>query len=90
MRAEELTYQDIITIENLFQAWYGFRKGKRKKVDVQLFERNLEDNLFELQKNLQNKTYRHGIYQEFYVNDPKRRHIHKAGVCDRVVTPSSI
>lgn len=85
MRAEELTYQDIITIENLFQAWYEFRKGKRKKVDVQLFERNLEDNLFELQKNLQNKTYRHGIYQEFYVNDPKRRHIHKAGVCDRVV-----
>lgn len=80
-----MDYQNLTKIENLFQAWHEFRKGKIKKVDVQLFERNLEDNLFELQRNLQNKTYRHGIYQEFYVNDPKRRHIHKAGVRDRVV-----
>ena len=34
---------------------------------------------------LKNKTYSHGQYQNFYVNDPKRRHIHKACVSDRIV-----
>ena len=78
-------YSNLISIENLFQAWSEFRKGKSKRSDVQLFERNLEDNLFILHQKLKNKTYRHGDYQSFYVNDPKQRHIHKASVFDRIV-----
>lgn len=66
-------------------AWEEFKKGKRRKFDVQEFERNLEDNLFKLHNTLQNKTYCHSSYEEFYVNDPKRRHIHKATVNDRIV-----
>jgi RNA-directed DNA polymerase len=80
-----IDYQNLISIENLFQAWSDFRKGKAKRLDVQEFERNLEDNLFELQQRLEDKTYRHGEYQSFYVQDPKQRHIHKANVADRVV-----
>ena len=75
----------LISIENIFQAWEEFRKEKRKKHDVQVFERDLEDNLFKLHFALKNKRYKHGGYFEFYVNDPKRRHIHKAEVCDRIV-----
>lgn len=78
-------YQDIISIENLFQAWNEFKKGKRNKKDIQAFERHLEDNLFKLHRSLKKKTYKHGNYEEFYVHDPKRRHIHKASVSDRVV-----
>ncbi len=78
-------YQDLISIENLFQAWDEFRKGKRKRKDVQIFERNLEDNLFNLHYLLKDKTYRHRKYQSFYVHDPKQRHIHKAQVQDRIV-----
>lgn len=59
-----------ISNENLFQAWSEFRKGKRKRKDVQIFERNLEDNLFELYRTLRDKTYEHGSYQSFYVHDP--------------------
>lgn len=80
-----MDYSQLISIENLFQAWDEFKKGKRKKRDVQVFERNLEHNLFNLHQKLTKKTYRHGQYTEFYVNDPKRRHIHKAEVADRVV-----
>lgn len=80
-----MTYSTLISIENLFQAWNEFKKGKRKKFDVQTFERNLEDNLFNLHQKLKTKSYKHGSYSEFYVNDPKRRHIHKAEVCDRIV-----
>ncbi|MDO8620919.1 MAG: reverse transcriptase/maturase family protein [Candidatus Levybacteria bacterium] len=78
-------YLELISLENLFQAWSEFRKGKSKRSDVQLFERNLEDNLFNLHYLLKTKTYKHGAYEEFYVNDPKQRHIHKASVMDRVV-----
>ncbi|MEK9178294.1 MAG: reverse transcriptase/maturase family protein, partial [Patescibacteria group bacterium] len=66
-------------------AYAEFKKGKKKRLDLQVFERNLEDNLFDLYLYLKNKTYRHGNYEEFYVNDPKRRHIHKASVEDRIV-----
>lgn len=80
-----MNYLQLISIENLFQAWNEFKKGKSKKKDVQAFERNLEDNLFNLNYLLKTKTYRHGSYEEFYVNDPKKRHIHKASVSDRVI-----
>lgn len=34
---------------------------------------------------LQSKKYKHNHYTSFYVQDPKLRHIHKAGVRDRVL-----
>lgn len=78
-------FAKIISVENLFGAWDDFRKGKRDKLDVQMFERNLEDNLFELRHDLVEKRYTHGAYTAFYVRDPKVRLIHKAEVRDRVV-----
>ncbi len=80
-----MTYEDLISLENIFQAWDEFVKGKRNKKDVREFAFRLEDNLFELHKRLKHKTYRHGSYEDFYVQDPKRRHIHKARVADRIV-----
>ncbi|MCX6716859.1 MAG: reverse transcriptase domain-containing protein [Candidatus Taylorbacteria bacterium] len=47
------------------------------------FSVNIEDYLFELSKDLQTETYKHSKYVEFYICDPKRRHIHKASVIDR-------
>jgi len=80
-----MDYSNLISLDNIFQAWEEFKKGKRSKPDVMLFERNIEDNLFNLHQKLTKRTYRHGQYTEFYVNDPKRRHIHKAKVADRIV-----
>ncbi len=79
------SYSSLISLNNLFQAWEEFKKGKRDKRDVQILERYLEDNIFDLHCKLKNKTYRHSPYKEFWVNDPKRRHIHKAQVNDRIV-----
>lgn len=80
-----MTYSTLISIENIFQAWSGFRKGKGTKRDVQILERHLEDNIFDLHNKLKNKTYKHSTYKDFYVNDPKRRHIHKSNASDRVL-----
>src|SRR3989338_8574024 len=79
------TYADIISLENLLAAWQEFVRGKRKKRDVQEFSLNLMDNIVSLHEDLQNRAYQHGTYQSFYINDPKRRHIHKASVRDRLV-----
>lgn len=78
-------FDKIISLENLFLAWREFRRGKRDKPDVQEFERNLEDNLFRLHRELNENLYRHGEYQKFTIQDPKFRVIHKARVRDRVV-----
>lgn len=79
------TYSDIISVENLSLAWQEFIIGKKNKLDVIQFSRNLMDNIVELHSLLVNKTYRHGGYESFYINDPKRRHIHKASVRDRLL-----
>lgn len=54
-------------------------------MDVQGFGRQLMPNLIALHQELKNKSYTHGSYEHFVVNDPKRRDIHKASVRDRVL-----
>jgi len=78
-------FHNIISLSNLFGAWKEFKKGKRKKADVARFELNLEDNIFQLYEDLTSRHYHHRPYSAFYVYDPKRRHIHKASVYDRIV-----
>src|SRR3989304_3417774 len=85
MKVYRNLFGEIISLENLFQAWEEFRKGKQNKPDVQSFERHLEDNIFNLRRDLVSKIYKHGSYRSFYIQDPKQRLIHKATVRDRVL-----
>jgi len=79
------TYKDIISIENLLSAWREFVRGKKSKADVAEFSLNLSRNSFQLHDDLQTKTYQHGMYEAFFINDPKPRSIHKATVRDRLL-----
>ncbi len=78
-------YNNIISLENLLEAWKEFLKGKRNKKDVQEFQYQLSDNIFALHTDLRNKTYVHGGYYAFNISDPKPRNIHKASVRDRLL-----
>ena len=78
-------YEDIISIENLLVAWKEFRNGKRSKEDVQIFERNLMENIILLHKDLVKRSYKHSNYTVFNISDPKPRTIHKASVRDRLL-----
>ena len=78
-------YGDIISLDNLLLAWQEFLIGKKSKPDVQYFNHGLMDNIVALHQSLANKTYCHGGYKSFYITDPKRRHIHKACVRDRLL-----
>lgn len=72
-------------MENLLSTWERFVRGKRHKRDVIQFEAGLADNLMELYKLLQSRTYEHSGYSAFNISDPKPRNIHKAVVRDRVL-----
>jgi retron-type reverse transcriptase len=76
---------DIVSLENLLEAWDEFIVGKRSRKDVQLFGLNLMDNLMALHHDLVRGSYQHGPYQAFSISDPKPRNIHKASVRDRVL-----
>jgi len=85
MKIYKNVFEKIISLENLFAAWDAFKSDKRNRYDVQVFERNLEENIFELHGDLKAKKYKHGAYSGFWIRDPKPRHIHKATVRDRVL-----
>jgi len=78
-------YEEIVSMENLLEAWQEFIKGKRSRQDVQVYERALMENLFNLHDNLANLSYKHGSYSAFTISDPKTRQIHKAMVADRIL-----
>lgn len=79
------TYDSIISLENLLLSWQEFLKGKRKRKDVAQFSLCFMDNILKLHEDLVNKTYKHGLYYAFKINDPKPRNIHKATVRDRII-----
>lgn len=85
MRVFTNLFSNLVNIENLFFAWEGFKKDKKKKEDVLEFEKIMETEIFKLHRELISYTYRHSGYIGFYISDPKRRHIHKAIVRDRVL-----
>lgn len=80
-----MLFLHAVSIPNLLDAWNEFKRRKRKKKDIAEFEMRLEDRIFRLHCELMDKSYTHDPYFDFYVCDPKRRHIHKATVADRVL-----
>ncbi len=78
-------YSEIISLENLCLAWGEFIVGKKQKKDVRNFELALMDNILSLHTDLASGRYKHGGYESFFINDPKRRHVHKANVRDRLL-----
>jgi len=79
------TYNDIISVENLLEAWKEFLRGKRQKQDVQEFQADLMHNILLLHQDLVGQTYCHGGYHHFRISDPKPRDIHKASVRNRLL-----
>ena len=78
-------YSQIYAFDNLYAAYCAARQGKRAQPEVAAFEFNLETELFQLQAELRQHTYRPGPYHSFYIHEPKRRLISAAPFRDRVV-----
>jgi retron-type reverse transcriptase len=86
MRSQfQVSFEEIISLDNLLAAWREFLVGKRHKLDVQRFGLKLMDSLVALHEELADGRYVHDGYYRFAICDPKTRDIHKATVRDRVL-----
>jgi len=77
--------EHICSYDNLFEAYVSAAKGKADRAEVMRFKFNLEVNLFQIQRELLDGTYKVGPYREFYVRYPKPRLVMALGFKDRVV-----
>jgi retron-type reverse transcriptase len=74
-----------LSLKNIYKSWYDFRRSKKISWEINNFEYYLEENLFELWRDLNNEKYQCGKYKNFIVNDNKKRRIFVSSVRDRVV-----
>lgn len=75
----------IISWENLVLAARKAQRGKRDRDSVQRFNFRQESELLTLQRELQNHTYRPGLFRTHWLYRPKKRLISAAPYRDRVV-----
>ena len=73
-----------VGLSNIWRSWFHSPK-KTPPTFNHDFQYNLEKNIFELFKDLNDGKYRHGGYKKFVVSDNKRREISVASIRDRVV-----
>ncbi|MFH1365154.1 MAG: reverse transcriptase/maturase family protein [archaeon] len=84
MKTYDNLYEDIISLPNLYKAYFRAKKGK-KNLKFQRFDKNLNENLWKLHEDLANKTYESSGYTVFYVKDYKKRKILAPSFRDHVL-----
>lgn len=85
MRKLTNTKEHICSWDNLVGAYKDAARYKRYRTDVLSFTQNLESNLLDIKRDLENRQYTVGPYREFYVSYPKRRLVMALGFRDRIV-----
>lgn len=78
-------YEQCFSLEALYAAYYEARRGKRKTLAVQRFERDLGANIAALHQELASDTYKPMPYRHFWVTEPKPRQISAPAFRDVVV-----
>lgn len=74
-----------LSLKNIWQSWFKFKKGKKYTPKLHEFQYNLEENLRKMFTDLNSDHYQHGGYKKFIVKDNKRREISVCEIRDRVL-----
>ncbi len=77
-------WPSIVERANLVRAFHQAARGKRRKLEVRRFERDLDANLEKLREQLLDRSFPTGRFHVFKVFDPKERTIHAARFPERV------
>ena len=80
-----MKYEDIYSLEKLYEAHRKAKKNKRGKKEVIRYELNLAYNLCKTAEQLKNGSYKPGKYNEFKVYEPKERLIQALHYNDRII-----
>ncbi len=66
-------YPQIYGFDKLLEAYRQARKNKKQTPEMHAFHFNLEENLWDLHRELSKRSYRPPPYRHFYIYEPKRR-----------------
>ncbi|WP_321492093.1 RNA-directed DNA polymerase [uncultured Desulfobacter sp.] len=84
MNQSACAMEAVLEWDNLMNAFHNAAKGKADRKEVIAFRKNLDRNIFALQKDLENLTMAFGRYSFFRIHDPKTRDICAAAFRERV------
>lgn len=76
---------EIATLDNLYLAYCKAKRGKALKSDVIEFDKNLKNNILNLQQQIKTGDVKVGAYHYFTIFDPKERIICAAAFSERVL-----
>lgn len=69
-------WKDVISEENILQAYINSKRGKRGYSSVKRFEKNFYKNLSDIRESLINQTYKTSPYHQRTIYEPKERLIY--------------
>jgi retron-type reverse transcriptase len=78
-------WDKAVDFENVYRAFRAAAKGKRYHTEVLDFKLNLEENIFDIIKELNGQTYKPLPLRQFYIREPKLRLISAPSFRDRIV-----
>jgi retron-type reverse transcriptase len=85
MKKFKITYEEIASYNNIYAAYLDARKKKSERNEIMRFSMELDSNLNELYKELQEGRYKSGGYRIIYIYVPKKRLIMALQFKDRVL-----
>ena len=78
-------FEEFVSLDNLIAAYQAVEKGKSENEEFVIYSLNLEENLINLQNRLIAGTWRPHNTVDFYIREPKLRHISRPVIEDRIV-----
>lgn len=78
-------FEEFVSLDNLITAYQDVAKGKSENEEFMLYSLNLEENLINLQNGLIAGNWRPHNTVDFYIREPKLRHISRPVIEDRIV-----
>ena len=85
MKRKTLSYDKVVTIENLMDVYKTVRNNTRHKEKIFVFELFFSCNIISIYNILKSEEYKHGKYNIFIIKEPKYRLIMSECMPDKII-----
>ena len=85
MKRKTLSYDKVVTIENLMDVYKTVRNNTRHKEKIFVFELFFSCNIISIYNVLKSEEYKHGKYNIFIIKEPKYRLIMSECMPDKII-----
>ena len=85
MKRKTLSYDKVVTIENLMDVYKNVRNNTRHKEKIFVFELFFSCNIISIYNILKSEEYKHGKYNIFIIKEPKYRLIMSECMPDKII-----